>query len=195
MLCWPGPMLGLTWSTGVTWLYSGSDESLGNIFPVVITAEVVISVVKYFQMVRNHSLSGRVGWALSDRYKLTEMCWRATQDLSRASPPSTSPIGWLQTLPSPPHSHHWMHLRHYPAGWRMAGKLFAYVGKCEIHPIKLSLLNSLIRFSTAYRAVFLHVLQALATRPRRPSQITGGDILSTRWGEGLSVIRSPLLVS
>ena len=67
--CWPGAMLGLIWLTGVTWLFSASDESLAtNIFPVVITGRLLSQscLVKYFQMLRNHSLAGRVGLAVTD---------------------------------------------------------------------------------------------------------------------------------
>ena len=115
-----GAMVGLTWSTGVTWLFSGSEESLAtNIFPVVITGELVISVVKYFQMLRIiHCLGGRAGLSLSsDGDKLTRMLFEATQDLSRAALHHSQ--GLQVVAGSGGSSRH----------WRMWGKIFAYLGK------------------------------------------------------------------
>ena len=119
---WRGAMLGLIWLTGVTWLFSGSQECLAtNIFPAVITAARAGRERKIIHWLGGMSGQGQPQWQITNWLKCSGR-------VSRAGP------GWLKGSP----------------GWSVwlqntREELFAYCGNCEIQPMKQSLPTSLIK--------------------------------------------------
>ena len=128
--CWPGAMLGLIWLTGVTWLFSGSQQCLlaTNIFPAVITAQQVWAgggrnIIHWLG-----GMSGQDQWERQITNGLKYWGRVSARAMSRAGPARLrgSP-GWSVWLQN------------------TSRELFAYFANCEIRPMKQSLPTSLIK--------------------------------------------------
>ena len=142
--CWRGAMLGLIWLTGVTWLFSGSQQCLlaTNISPAVITAQPVWG----WGRKKYHSLTGRYVWAGPVRVRETDNKWT---EILRPSVSQSNVTCWG------------VHLAGL-CGCRIPAGSYLHI----LPTVKSSLWSKAcpphwLRLATAYRALFLHVLCSL----------------------------------
>ena len=144
---WRGALVvGLTWLTGVTWLFSGSEECLAtNISPAVITADSLSPPGR--NIIHWLGREGRDGWA----GQAGAAAGAAVTDnkLTEVFRPSVTCLTWPGLCGQNTTAGNYLHI---------------------LATVKSSLWSQpgpphWLRLATAYRALFLHVLKPLNSQP------------------------------